>query len=270
MPLRAKPGPQTPGRRGQLIYHHDGGVHQNQSRPTFICRYSLNIKGLPYTTVWTEYPDIAGLCQKIGAAPTSKGPDGSPKYTLPVIFDPNTRTAVSESAAIARYLDKTYPDTPALIPPETDALHAAFLHTFAALAKNLLPVMVRATSVQLNPRSEEYFRTTREAMFGAKMEEVAPVGSEKRAEYWTGVEKVLHLFAEWLEADGKQKSFFLGEKVAFADIAIASFLVWVRVVLGKESKEWTDVLTWDGGRWARLIDTLKTYEAVDAGADAEV
>ena len=30
-------------------------------------------------------------------------------YTLPTIYDPNTKTAVSDSAAIARYIRKTSP-----------------------------------------------------------------------------------------------------------------------------------------------------------------
>ena len=69
-------------------------------------RYVLNIKRIPYKTVWVEYPDIKPLCLKIGASPAESLPDGSPLYTLPVIYDPNTQTPVSDSAAIARYLDK--------------------------------------------------------------------------------------------------------------------------------------------------------------------
>ena len=92
-----------------------------------LLRYTLNIKGIPYRTVWVEYPDIKPLCLKIGAAATEKLPDGSPLYTLPVIFDPNTSKAIADSAAIARYLDVTYPThVPRLIPEDMDALHAAF------------------------------------------------------------------------------------------------------------------------------------------------
>ena len=51
----------------------------------------MNIKGLPYRTVWVEYPDIVAVLEKIGAPPAGKAPDGSPKYTLPAIYDPNTK-----------------------------------------------------------------------------------------------------------------------------------------------------------------------------------
>ena len=76
--------------------------------------------------MWVEYPDVEPLCKKIGAAPTgTKGADGSPLYTLPTIYDPNTKTAVSDSSKIVRYLDATYPSSgPTLLPAELDALQA--------------------------------------------------------------------------------------------------------------------------------------------------
>ena len=134
----------------------------------------MNYKGIPYTTVWVDYPDIAPLSKKIGAPPTNTAANGLPQYTLPAIYDPNTKTAVSESAVIARYLDKTYPDKPTLIPSEADALHAAFNAAFgAALVPDLLQIMLPASHAQLRAKSDKYFRTTREAFFGAKLEEFA-------------------------------------------------------------------------------------------------
>ena len=85
-------------------------------------RYTLNIKGIPYKTIWVEFPDVKALCQKIGAAPTLPLPDDTMMYTLPTIYDPNTKAIVSESAAIVRYVEKTFPDfKPTLVPSETDA-----------------------------------------------------------------------------------------------------------------------------------------------------
>ena len=62
-------------------------------------RYALNIKGLPYTTQWVEYPDIERVCKQIGASPAEKKPDNPSQdhYTLPVIQDPNTGRVVSDS-----------------------------------------------------------------------------------------------------------------------------------------------------------------------------
>ncbi|TBU52346.1 hypothetical protein BD310DRAFT_998700 [Dichomitus squalens] len=58
-------------------------------------RFSLDIKGIPYKTVWVESPDIEPLCKKIGATAAEERRDGTPLYTLPFIHDPNTGAIVS-------------------------------------------------------------------------------------------------------------------------------------------------------------------------------
>ena len=234
-------------------------------------RYSLNIKGLPYRTVWVEYPDIDTLYKKFGLTATEVGPTGVPFCALPVIYDPNTKTIINDSASIARYLDKTYPDTPALIPQETDALHAAFQRAFEAV---LMPgngdfpsLMMPETQARLNPASQEYFRQTRENWFNAKLEDLAPPGSEKRRKHWEGLKGAFHEVAGWLQRDGREKLFFLGEdRICFADITIASFVVWLRITFGEASEEWQDVVTWDGGRWAKFAEAFGKYEYVDEGS----
>ena len=246
---------------------------------TFILhRYTLNIKGIPYRTVWVEYPDIEAVSKKVGAAPTSTKPDGSPFYTCPFIYDPNTRTAISDTVHIARYLDKTYPDTHQLLPRETAALQKAFLRAFAA---DVIPgprgdffkVMMPPTHANLNERSQPYFRKTREAMLGEPLEEIAPKGSEKEKRLWEGARDGFHAVAEWLDAagdGGEDKLFFGGDRIVFADVTVAAFLVWIRCIFGEESEEWQNVLGWDGGRWARFMQAFKKYEAVDTGSYAEV
>ncbi|RDX53364.1 hypothetical protein OH76DRAFT_1399261 [Lentinus brumalis] len=236
-------------------------------------RFNLNIKGIPYRTVWVEYPDIAPLSKRIGAEPTTTNPDGSgsPHYTLPAIYDPNTRTAVAESLAIARYLDRTYPSSgPTLISKETDALHMAFVQAFRdAYLPDAGQLFLPASCTQLNPGSEAYFRRTRETWYNAKLEDFAPVGSEKRAQHWKGVEKALHTIKEWLEADGTEKMNVMGDRISFADIVVVSHLVWMRLVLGPASEEWTDVMKWDGGHWARFMAGFGKWETVDVGTEVE-
>ncbi|KAI0712271.1 hypothetical protein C8Q76DRAFT_797142 [Earliella scabrosa] len=243
------------------------------SPSTWKARYCLNVKGIPSTTVWVEFPDIAPLCKRINAPPTGTwGPDGSPMYTLPVIYDPNTDTVVAESTVIARYLDKTYPDTLTVIPKETAALDAAFYRALWSTIPimDILSIMVPAAFVVLNPASAPYFRETRERFMGAKIEEIAPIGSEKRAKHWEAVKKGFHEVARWLSADGSEgRRFFLGaDTVCYADIRVAAILVWIRETLGEGSDEWKDVLSWDGGRWAALMDEMRRYELVDAGEPA--
>ena len=87
----------------------------------------MDYKRLPYKTVFVEFSEIARVSQEIGAKPTGTWPDGSPKYTVPAIYDPSTKTAVSDSVAIAQYLDATYPDTPRVIPEGTEAFQETVL-----------------------------------------------------------------------------------------------------------------------------------------------
>lgn len=97
--------------------------------------YALNFKGVPYKTVWLEYPDIEPTFRSIGAIPISPKPDGSgPFYTLPVIVDPSRRTPsggptiITDSWNIAEYLDNVYPSPGLLFPEGTKALQALFLN----------------------------------------------------------------------------------------------------------------------------------------------
>ncbi|KAI0712274.1 hypothetical protein C8Q76DRAFT_734062 [Earliella scabrosa] len=194
-------------------------------------------------------------------------------YTLPVIYDPNTDTVVAESTVIARYLDKTYPDTPAVIPKEIAALDAAFDRAMSAtvVTRDLFAIMIPAAYDILNPASLPYFRETRERFLGTKLEEIAPAGSEKRANHWEAVKKGFHEVAGWLSADEDARQFFLGgDVVCFADIRIAGILIWVRETFGEESDEWKDVLSWDGGRWGAFMDAMKKYEMVDMGEPAKL
>ncbi|TFK91971.1 hypothetical protein K466DRAFT_582383 [Polyporus arcularius HHB13444] len=258
-----------------IFYDIPGNAAKDKawSPNTWKTRFNLNIKGIPYKTVWVEYPDIAPLSKQIGAGPTATTPDGSgsPHYTLPAIYDPNTRTAVAESLAIARYLDRTYPSSgPTLIPKETDALHMAFVQAFRdAYFPDAGQLFLPASCAQLNPASEAYFRRTREAWYNAKLEDFAPFGSEKRAQHWKGVEKALHTIKEWLEADGTEKMYVMGDSISFADIVVVSHLVWMKLVLGPASEEWTDVMKWDGGHWARFMAEFEKWDIVDVGTEFE-
>ncbi|RPD77734.1 hypothetical protein L226DRAFT_458357 [Lentinus tigrinus ALCF2SS1-7] len=239
---------------------------------TWKTRYTLNIKGIPYKTVWVEFADIEPISKKIGAAPTSTKPDGSPFYTCPFIYDPNTRIAVSDSVAIARYLDKTYPDTHPLVPKATAALQQAFLRAFEAEILpgkgELFALMMPQSHARLNERSQPYFRRTREAVLGQSLEEAAPRGSEKAKRLWEGVRSGFHAVAEWLKRaeDGGKELFFGGEGIVFADTVVAAFLTWIRLAFGEESEEWKGVLSWDGGRWGKFAEAFRKYEAVDAGS----
>ncbi|KAJ6557293.1 hypothetical protein DFH09DRAFT_541899 [Mycena vulgaris] len=231
---------------------------------TWIIRYALNFKGLPYSTTWVEYPDIADVCKAIGAEPSMIRKNGTPYYSLPVIRDPNTGTVVSDSARIAEYLDATYPDTPKLIPAGTRTLQKAFRAAFDNASGPIAPYIIPAIAGILRPRSEEYFVRTREEHFKKKLADLVPTG-EAHEIAWKEVEAGYGKIHGWmLEGD----PFVMGETISLADFCVAGEMQWCMTGFGADSDKWKDMMTWHGGRWARLIDALKKYEGpVEEGLD---
>jgi glutathione S-transferase len=225
-------------------------------------RYSLGFKGLPFKTVWVEYPDIAHVCQSIGAEPTGKLPDGSPYYSLPVIQDPSTGKVIADSWKIAEYLDATYPDRPTLIPRGTHALQWAFLVAiWTAAADPIADLMQQPTCARLAPASQAFFRRTREERHGCKVEDMS--AGAQRVEHWKTAEAGLGRIGGWLEKGGEGSRWVMGDVVTFADFALAGWIVWARQVA--DSEEWEKVAGWGDGRWVRFIVGLNQYATYDEG-----
>ncbi|KAH9904232.1 uncharacterized protein BXZ73DRAFT_111316 [Epithele typhae] len=253
---------------------------------TWKTRFCLNAKGLPYKTIWVDFPDIEAVCTKIGAAPTAKKRDGSPVYTLPVIYDPNTNTTVSESLAIARYLERRYPDRVVLIPPALDGLMADFQKAvWATFGLPMMKLIIPAEHTTIRPVARPYFRATREARYGQALEEFPPPGSALRAECWATTEAAAGVLAGWWDQEANTKGLVphpavgAGERtllisdalpVSYADAIMVGWLYWFRECLGEESEEWKKMTTWHGGRWVRLMAVMEKYAAVDSGEELQL
>ncbi|KAF7337792.1 Glutathione S-transferase-like protein ustS [Mycena sanguinolenta] len=214
-------------------------------------------QGIPHKTVFLEYPEIEPLCKKLGAKPTSQT---SLQYTLPVIYDPSTNAVVSNSIEIAQYLDATYPNTPRLIPEGTAAFHYAFTEAFEATLPPLLVYTLPASLPFLNSASQDYFRRTREELFGGRrLEDVTPTGDE-HAVMWKRLEDAFGTIDGWIRKNGADSKYFMGDTLCYADISVAGWLRWTKMVLGKD--QWESILTWHGGRWASLMKELEKYNIV--------
>ena len=163
---------------------------------------------------------------------------------------------MADSVAIAEYLDSTYPNSLGgpLFPQGSRAAFAAFQASVAQALPPIFDLVVPAVHRILNPASQQYFRTTREARYGMKLEEVAPLGSARREELWRKTQEGLDQIAKFYEKDGKDKLWFLGDTFSFADAYFAGYLAWIMAVLGADSEEWKRLVSWNEGRWARLVD----------------
>ncbi|KAF9022821.1 hypothetical protein BDZ89DRAFT_1070411 [Hymenopellis radicata] len=226
------------------------------SSNTWKTRYALNHKGIEYTTTWIEYPDIAPLYAKLGVRAVFQNADGTPLHTLPLVHDHATGAIVSDSHAIAEYLDNTYraPEYAPLFPlgQPSYGLHRAFHDAFEAHINSLWQFCLPGQYAALNPASQAFFKPSKENMFGKKLEDFAPRGEEGARE-WEKVKAGFDAMDKWYG----DNPFVLGDQLSFADMEIAAFVLWIQTVLGVESREWKDVSTWNGGRWAQLLDGLQ-------------
>ena len=248
-------GRRVPGRHGAFVQIVPAPVLTHL--PIFSLSYALNYKGLKYRTEWVDYPDIEAICKKYGAPPTRTE---APFYTLPMIYDPATKTAVVESMEIARYLDRTYPDTPKLLPSDSAALQAAFMDT--VLFSIMLPLFLNIAYdvwATLLPRGKVHFRESREQMFGGKLEDLR---SDK---HWEECEAAFGKLDAWLKLDESEGEiiFLGGENPNHCDLTIGALLIWARTVCGSESEAWRKIASWHNGRWARMEKLLQQYAYVE-------
>ncbi len=221
---------------------------------TYSRRYCLNLKGLDYKTEWVEFPDLAPLYKKLGVEPTVKNADGSPRASIPLIYDPCTETYLTDSAVIAEYLDKTYPEPP-IFPNNTCAIQLLLESVYIGHLRPIIPLIMPAACDTLNPRSAEYYRSER---LESLLKDVGnPLPKEV---YWAQYRDSLGEVAKWYsKTDGP---FLLGHTVSWGDFVVASAIIWLRVIWGENSQEWKDITLWHGGRIGDLMLALQKYEKI--------
>ncbi|KIM25037.1 hypothetical protein M408DRAFT_331497 [Serendipita vermifera MAFF 305830] len=238
---------------------------QAWSPNTWKTRFVLNYKRIPYETVYVSYPDIAQLWQTLGLSPLA----ADPKTFLPLISVPSTDggppSVIADSFDIALYLDYEFPETPAVIPPNTGALQSSWALTLRTLVvPNLRPLILPQLVHKLDERGATYFRQTREKTFGMKLEELAPPGP-KRDEALKKLERSLNDLFDMLKTnrghDEQHLEWVMGAVgPTFADFALGGILTWCKV--GGDQQTWDVVSSWNGGRWARHLDKLQPWSDV--------
>lgn len=246
-----------PGLKPIIFYDIPNLVQSEPWSPnTMKTRYCLTFKGLPFQTVWLEYPEIKPFYEQHSLVPTTlrtiKGTP-MPVHTLPIIMDPNTNRFITDSFAIAQYLDEQYPDTPKVLPNNTAALVHVFHTAFYNAVKGTILLGCFRGAQKLNPESKEYYIRTREERFGIPWEQFAT--PEKREEQWNALRAGCDTVDGWYAASSGQ--FMLGDTPCFADFIVAGLCNWIRYCF--ENEEWEEVKSWNGGRWWRLVEATDRY-----------
>ncbi|KAF4613743.1 hypothetical protein D9613_008017 [Agrocybe pediades] len=231
------------------------------SSNTWKARFSLNYKGIPYKTEWIGVDEIQSRFKELGFNPTRKFADGSDMYTVPAIHDPSTGVYLADSFLIAQYLDKTYPDTPRLLPDGMTGLQAAFEDQFMSAIAPVTQFIQYPLSQKLYPKDQEAIRRRVESGFGKSLEELAPKGEVALREWDKLRDGLGKLDGFYAKMDDKGP-FILGEKISWGDIVLAGHFTWMKLAFGEGSQQWKDISSWHGGRWGKLLKLFDAYTAV--------
>ncbi len=169
---------------------------------------SLAHKGLEFTTVATAFTAIPNI------------EDGATKR-VPLIRDGNR--LVSDSYAIAEYLDETYPDRPSLFAGKGGQSLTRFVESWTQNVIHPFAGSVALMEIHdmLAPIDQVYFRESREKIYGMKLEDV-PVGREQRLEEFL---KKLQPLRALLTG----QNFIGGESPLFADYIVFGAFQWLRI-----------------------------------------
>jgi glutathione S-transferase len=192
-------------------------------------RFALAHKGLPVETVPWRFTD--------GAAIAFSG-----QGKVPVIQDDGV--VVTDSWAIAEYLEEQVP-TPTLFGGNSGRAHAQFVNAWAdsVLVGGIAKFIVRDLLDIIDPKDQNYFRSSREARFGKTLEAVQADRQDRVAEFRASLMPVRLVLRrqEWLG----------GAAPSYADHIVAGTLMWPRCASRFELLEENDPIT----QWhSRMLD----------------
>jgi glutathione S-transferase len=186
-------------------------------------RLLLNYKRIPYTTTFLEFPDIEPTLAALGIPPNERA---KYPYTVPVIHHLSTDTLVMDSAAIAPFLEETYPEPPLALTSDLGRQIEGKARAVVgpAFYTSLMPREIRI----LSPRSQAYFRRTREAALGHGLEDL--IAGDKEEGVWKAVADDAKAAGELMRTHRDEGPFVLGAQPSFTDFFIAGALQNARVV----------------------------------------
>ncbi|KAM0437915.1 hypothetical protein ACHAPT_002280 [Fusarium lateritium] len=189
-------------------------------------RMMLNYKSIPYRTIFLEFPDIEPTLQGLGLAPHDSGPGSKHKYTVPAIHHVSTNTYIMDSPAIAEFLESTYSSPPL---PLTSELGREIETKARSAVGPAFGVSVIPREINiLSPRAQEYFRRTREALLGRRLEDLLDLEKEEQA--WASMGEKMRDLGELMRTHKADGPFLLGAQPSYTDFFIAGSLQSARMV----------------------------------------
>lgn len=176
-------------------------------------RMAVAHKGLDWETIAIPFTGVATV-------------EGGDSRRIPVIRDGDT--VVEESYAIAKYLETAYPDGQSLF--NGDGAEALTTHiinwTQTAVHAEVVKLALLDIYNSLAPADQQFFRVSREKMFGCSLEEF----DAKHPKNGDSLGVVLLP----LELTLKKQKFIGGDSPLFADYVVFGALQWLRVSSGEK------------------------------------
>lgn len=192
--------------------------------PYVLCHTILSLtplRALTYT--------LLALTDASGLPPASSTAD--PAYTVPAIHHVPTNSYIMDSYAIAKFLETTYPSTKyRALPLHSEVGDEIVSKAAAALDPVFGPCLTPTEITMLSPRAQVYFRTTREKMFGCKIEEL--ISGDKAEQIWAGAATEIQRVNAIVEKqkESSRGPFLFGKEPTFSDFVIAGALQSARAI----------------------------------------
>ena len=161
-----------------------------------------------------------------GLVPGTTASGAKSRYTVPTIHHVPTNTYMMESGPISQFLESTYPDPS--VPLTSELGHEIETKARAIGGKaSQTSVMPREVGI-LSPRAAEYFRRTREAALGHRLEDL--LGPEKEEQVWKAVDGGMRAVGELMRTNKAEGPFILGAQPSYTDFFFAGVLQSTRMV----------------------------------------
>jgi glutathione S-transferase len=245
-------------------------------------RFALNRKGLQYQTQWIDMPDIHAVREKLNVPANRTLPNGKPYNTLPMIHDHATGEIIGDTFEIALYLDKTYPDRPALFHPHTVGLNAILNAQVDTIFSKHLGVIYEMI---FPPESKDECLATFARRAGVSAWSDLQPTPEQREATFVSLEAALGELLKgfrhtggttdhfWRAPGTKQTEFQHGPAerehgVSFLDSdepAYADFIIgaWLKVLeASMRPEDWSRVRGWQDGYWGKYVDALAEWAEI--------
>ena len=187
-------------------------------------RMALAHKGLDHGSIPWRFTEKSAIA-----------PHGSER--VPVLLDGGK--PVADSWVIANYLEDAFPDRPSLFGGEGGRAVTRMINSWGDIVVNggLFPLIVADIPAHLGPVDAEYFRRSREARLGRKLEDVAAERDKTVVTFRRSLEP--------MRLTLKSQEFLGGAAPNYADYIVFGGFQWARAVSPFRLLEENDpIYTW--------------------------